>query len=86
MVKKKRIDSENIPQILEKITAIIDREVDVLAAKADLSHDDRRDLLNLQAALGATYREYRAEVKQVKEDMKGMSKEQIQQIIKVDSK
>lgn len=85
MAKRKRIDPDRIPEILEKITAVIDREVDNLSQKATLSHEDIRDLLSLQMALTTTYKEHRAEIKAMKEDLKGKSKEDLLQIIKAES-
>lgn len=85
MAKRKKIDLEKIPDTLEKIVAIMDREVENLAAKPSLSTEEAKVLIAYQTALTSTYRDYRADVKAIKEELKGKTKEELQQLIKAEA-
>ena len=82
---KKKIDLEKIPVVLEKIAALVDREVDILGAKASLSLEEGKSLVAFASMLTAIYKDYRAEIVAIEKDLKSKSKEEIQAIIKAES-
>jgi len=82
MAKRKKLDLERIPETLEKIIAVIDREVDNLHQKEALSYDDSKNLISYASVLTSIYRDYRSEIKALKEEIKGKTKEELQELIK----
>ena len=86
MAKKKKIDLEKIPLVLEKIVSLVDREIDLLGAKDSLTTEEGKSLVAYAGLLTTTYKDYRAEVKSIELSLKGMSKEDILTIAKVDTK
>lgn len=85
MAKKKKIDLEKIPSVLEKIAALVDREVDSLANKPTLSLEEGKSLVAFASMLSTMYKDYRAEILAIEKDLKTKSKEEIQAIIKAES-
>ena len=86
MVVKEKIELEKIPDILERITAIISREIKLLGTAEALSAEDARTLMAYQSALVSMYKDYRADYKIMKEEIKGKTKEELQQLIKAEIK
>ncbi len=85
MAKKKKIDLEKIPLVLEKIACLVDREVDLLSAKASLTLDESKSLVSYATMLTTIYKDYRAEVLAIEKDLKGRSKEDILAIVKAEA-
>ncbi len=83
--KKKLIELEDIPLVLQKVTALIDKEIDSLSAKPSLSFEDSKNLIAYSNALSTIYKDYRAEVTAIQKDLKSMSKEEIMMIAKAES-
>lgn len=79
---KKKIDLEKIPELLEKAAALIDREIKVMGDKEQLSSEDARNLIAYITALSSVYKEYRAEIKQIKEDLRGKTKEELMEMMR----
>ncbi len=88
MTKKdsKRIDLELIPEIQEKITAVISREIDALGEKKELNDEESKRLIAYSSALSTMFKEYRAQVVQIEKELRGRTKEEILEIVKADSK
>lgn len=84
MAKRKKIALENIPAIVEKVVAVIDREVDSLSAKATLTDAESKNLIAYTQLLCGVYKDYRAEVIEIKKELKGKTKEEIQEMIKAE--
>lgn len=84
MVKKrlKKIQLDDIPEIVEKAVALIDREITILAEKEFLNLEESKNLVSYIGVLTNVQKDYRAEIKQIKEDMKGLSKETLMQMVK----
>ena len=75
MTKPKRIDLlEQIPESLEKITKLIDNEIEKLADKDNLTPEDRENLLMYCRALTGIYKEHTLIVSAIKNEMKELSK------------
>lgn len=85
MAKKKKIDLENIPKLLEKAVALVDRELDALADKHALTSEEGKTLIAYVGTLSALYKEYRQEVIQIKKELKEMPKEDLQALIKAEA-
>lgn len=83
--KKKPIQLENIPSILEKVVTVIDREVDALSAKATLTDTESKSLIAYAQTLKEIYKDYRQEVMETKKELKSMSKEELQALIKAET-
>ena len=81
---KKKIDLDKIPLVLEKITALVDREVDLLSEKASLSLEEGKSLVGYASMLSGIYKEYKAEILSIEKDLKSKSKEEIQAMIKAE--
>lgn len=84
--RKKNLQLEDIPILLEKAVNLMDQEISYLFTKEKLSCEDRRDLIAMVTACGTMYRDYRQEVLQIEKDLKSKSKEEILSIIKEDGK
>jgi len=82
---KKKIDLEKIPSVLEKIAALVDREVDLLGAKTALTLEEGKSLVAFASMLSTMYKDYRAEIVAIEKDLKSKSKEEIQAMIKSES-
>ncbi len=82
---KKKIDLDKIPAVLEKIAALVDREVDNLANKTTLSLEEGKSLVAFASMLSTMYKDYRQEVIAIKKDLKELPKEDLQAIIKAES-
>lgn len=85
MAKKKKIDLEKIPLVLEKIASLVDREVDLLAAKDSLTIEEGKSIVAYATMLSGIYKEYKAEVKQIEQDLKTRSREDILAIVKAEA-
>lgn len=85
MAKRKKIDLEKIPLVLEKIASLVDREVDLLGAKASLSLEESKSLVAYATMLTTIYKDYRAEVSAIEKDLKGRTKEDILAIVKAEA-
>jgi hypothetical protein len=85
-MRKKKIDLEKIPELLERAVAVISKELDALADKSDLTADEARTLISYCGLLSNIYKEYRAEVKALELDLKTKNKEAILQIINTEGK
>ena len=85
MAKKKKIDLDRIPTTLEKICALIDREIDVLTDKPSCTSEEAKNLIAYAGVLSALYKDYRAECLALSKDIKTKSKEDILAIIKAES-
>lgn len=86
MAKRKKIELENIPLVLEKIVSVMDREVDTLANRSSLSDAESRNLIAYSQALTAIYKDYRQEVLAIEKDLKSKTKEEIMAIVKTEVK
>lgn len=84
--KKKSIELEDIPSTLQKITSLIDREIDTLGEKSSLSFEDSKNLIAYATALSNIYKDYRAEILSIQKDFKSKSKEEILAIINADGR
>lgn len=85
MAKRKKIDLDKIPETLQKIAALFDREVTQLSEKPILSSDDAKTLISYAQVLTTMYKDYRAEVVAIEKELKTKSKEDIQAMIKAES-
>lgn len=85
MAKKKSIDLEKIPTILQKAVSLIDRELDVLLSKPTLNTDESKILIAYTGTLSDLYKDYRQEVMAIKKELKELPKEDLQAIIKAES-
>lgn len=86
VTKKKKISLDAIPDVIEKAIALIDNEINILGGKDSLSTEDSKNLVSFVTILSGVYKEYKAEVKAIKEEIKGTSKEDLLRIIKTDNK
>ncbi len=85
-MSKKKIDLDKIPEVLEKIASLVDREVDILGAKPALTLEEGKSLVSYASLLSGMYKDYRAEVKQIEADLKGRTKEEVLAIVKADGR
>lgn len=85
MAKRKKIDLDKIPATLEKVAALIDREIDSLGEKPQLSDEESKRLINYATVLTNIYKDYRAQVVQIEKDLKARSKEEILAIVKAEA-
>lgn len=85
MAKRKKIDLDKIPETLQKIAALFDREVTQLSEKPTLSSEDAKTLISYAQVLTTMYKDYRAEVVAIEKELKTRSKEDIQAMIKAES-
>lgn len=83
--KKKIIELEDIPLVLQKVATLIDKEIDSLSAKPSLTFEDSKNLIAYSSALSTIYKDYRAEAAAIQKDLKSMSKEEIMAIVKAES-
>ncbi len=83
--KKKIIELEDIPLVLQKVASLIDREVESLSAKPSLTFEDSKNLIAYSSALSTIYKDYRAEVSAIQKNLKDMSKDEIMSIISAES-
>ncbi len=79
--KKKTISLEEIPLVQQKIISLIDSQVNSLSKKDDLTSDDCRNLIAFASTLQSIYKDHRAEVLEIKKELKSKSKDEILQII-----
>ena len=86
MTKAKKVNLEKIPEILEKATGLINREIECLMQKDALTIEDSKSLISYCTQLSVLYKEYRAEVKAIEMDLKGRTKADILSIIKAEDK
>ncbi len=84
MAKARKAELETIPDILEKATGLINREIENLMHKDSISEEDSRILISYCHHLSNIYKDYRAERKQIQEDLRGKSLVDIQNLIKAD--
>ena len=83
---KRKLDLDQIPIIQSKIIALIDREIDVLADKDSLTEEEGHLVLSYSNALVRLYQDYREEVLQIKKELKGMNKEDLQNMVRAEVK
>jgi len=84
-ITKKHLELENIPLSLQKAVALMDREIDNLGAKEALTHEDAKNLIAYVSVLKDIYKEHRAEVIQIKKELKDIPKEELQRIFKIET-
>ncbi len=85
MAKRKKIDLDKIPETLQKIAALVDREVTQLSDKPELTTEDAKTIIAYAQVLTSIYKDYRAEVVAIEKELKTRSKEDIQAMIKAES-
>jgi hypothetical protein len=85
MAKRKKIELENIPEVLEKIATLVNREVETFSTKPQLSIEESKILINYASVLSAIYKDYRAEVAVIEKDIKTLPKEEILKIVKAEN-
>lgn len=85
MARKRKIDLEKIPELLQKAVTLMDRELDSLADKPQLSTDESKTLINYVQTLSALYKDYRQEVIQIKKELKEMPKDELMTLIKAEA-
>ena len=85
MAKAKKMDLESIPQILQKATALINKEIDFLMKEEHLSTDQSRNFIAYIGLLSSLYKDYRAEVTALKKELKDLPKEDLAKIIKAEA-
>jgi hypothetical protein len=89
MAKKLKIELDKAPNLMEKVFALIDTELDSLQKKQgneSLSAEDIRTLTSLSGILLTTYKDYRAEMLTIEKELKFKTKEELQQLFKADGK
>jgi hypothetical protein len=84
MAKKAKKDLEKIPLILEKVVALVDKEIDNFLLKDELTSEDARNVINYSSLLVGMYKDYRAECLQIKKELKELPKEDILKIVKAE--
>lgn len=82
--QENKVDLERIPEVLEKIVAVVDREVEVLSSKDQLTDAESKNLIQYANTLTAIYKDYRAQILVIEKDLKSRSKEEILQIVKAE--
>jgi hypothetical protein len=82
MSKHRKIDLENLPAVLERAAALMDKEIITMSAKESLTPEDARNLISYTSTLRELYRDYRAEVKAIREELKGRTKEDLLALVK----
>jgi hypothetical protein len=83
--RTKKMDLEKIPEIQGKVVSLINREVEVLADKDNLTAEEAKNLIAFSTLLSTLYKDYRAEVIAIKKDLKELPKEDLQKIIKAEA-
>lgn len=84
--KPKTLDLEKIPEVLEKITLVIDQQVEILQEKAELTAEDCKNLIAYAGCLSAIYKDYRVQILEIRKELKDMPKDQIMSIVKSEVK
>lgn len=82
---KRKIDLDKIPELLEKITSIIDKDIDELSNQKSLTEDESKRVIAYANTLTTIYKDYRAQIIQIEKDLKVKSKEDIMSIIKAEA-
>jgi len=86
MAKVKKLNLEDIPNILEKAMSVINREMEILSGKESLTSEDAKNLIAYCSIASTIYKDYRAEVKAIEIDLRSKSREDIQSIVRADGK
>lgn len=85
MAKRKKLDLEKIPDILQKATALIDKEITSYLEKDSLTSEESRNLVSYVSLLSTLYKDYRSEVTQIKKELKDLPKEDLTKLIKAEA-
>lgn len=85
MAKSKKVELEKIPEVMEKIVAVIEREIDLFSIKdTGLTAEENRNLVSMAGTLSTIYKDYRAECIAIEKELKLHSKEDILKIVQVE--
>jgi hypothetical protein len=84
-MKKRKVELDQIPAILEQAVGCISKEIESLSKKDELNADDVKNLINFTTTLREIYKDYRAEVKQLELDLKTKTKQNLLSIINAEA-
>ena len=84
-MKKRKVELDQIPAILEQAVGCISKEIEALSKKDELTTDDVKNLINFTTTLREIYKDYRSEVKQLELDLKTKTKQNLLSIINAEA-
>jgi hypothetical protein len=83
MAKRKSIQLDQIPLILQQAVALMKQQMDQYSNK-ELTSDDAKTIIEISKTLTAIYKDYRQEVMSIEKDLKSRTKEEINELIRLE--
>lgn len=80
--KTKKLSREDIPDLLDKILSLLNKEVDNLSAKEELSSEDVKNVILIANTTTSVYKEFKEELKTLQKDLNSLSKTEIARLAK----
>ena len=83
MAKRKSVQLDKIPLILQQAVALMKQQMDQYSNK-ELTSEDAKTIIELSKTLATIYKDYRQEVMTIEKDLKSRTKEEINELIRLE--